>query len=107
MPASGHWTGVVWLRGGLRCKKTRLTHPSIAEHLVQLGEIKGKMKGKVADAHEVLPELLEEQLRLVFSTVLEKLLKIYDLEILRQPRRQCRDCSSLDAFEDFIEISHH
>ncbi len=74
---------------------------TIAEHLVQQGE----MKGKVSEAHEVLQELLEEQFGTVPFTLTEKLLKIQDHEILKKLRRQRRDCSSLDAFEDLIERS--
>ncbi len=70
---------------------------TIAEHLVE--------KGKLSQAHEVLQELLEEQFGTVPPTLAEKLLKIEDLEILKKLRRQRRDCSSLDAFEDLIERS--
>ena len=72
---------------------------TIAEHLIQQGEIKGQL----AEAHRVLQELLEEEFGPVPSALAEKLQQIHDLDTLQKLRRQRRDCSSLDAFEDLME----
>jgi len=78
---------------------------TIAEHLIQQGEIKGEIRGKLSEAHEVLLEDLEDQFGPIPSTLAEKLHLIQDREILRKLRRQRKGCTSLDAFERLIERS--